>query len=219
MLTLTHVADRLRADIVVKARELNVEPALLQSIIKTEARSSGFQWGIFRGARYKEPIILYECHVAYRVIKAKSGRAEANRLARLHPDIINPYPYYSKHNPYKYGRYSQQHKKLQKCVAVAGYDVAMQAASWGVGQVLGENWKMCGYQSVRGLINDAYGSEKTQLDLMCNYLKGKRGMIEAMQAFDYHKIALLYNGKDYAVNNYHTKIEDAHVAYRKKYGN
>lgn len=218
MISITHVADRLRNDIVDEARKLRVEPALLQAIIKTEARASGFQWGIFKGSKYLEPIILYECHVAYRVIVAKSGLEEANRLAKAHPDIINPKPYYSKKNPYKYGLYANQHKKLQKCVAVAGYDVAMQAASWGIGQVLGENWKMCGYDSVRAFINDAYGSEKTQLTMMCNYLKGKKGMLVAMQEFNYDKIAYLYNGEDYAVNDYHTKIEKAHIAYRKKYG-
>lgn len=213
-----HVADRLRDAIVVEARGLEVQPSLLQAIIKTEARASGFQTGWFGKVKYEEPIILYECHVAYRVAVAKLGAQEANRLYRLHPDIINPYTFASKSNPYKYGKYSEQHAKLQKAVRLLGRTIALQACSWGIGQVLGENWEMCGYSSINELVNDAYGSEMTQLDMMCRYLKNKKGMLGAMRNSDYDNIAFLYNGKNYAQNDYHNKIRKAHVAYRRKYG-
>ena len=208
-----YISEILRPEILEYSKGLGVEPSLLQAIIQTECKyESGFVEGT------KEPIILYECHVAYRLTVKALGKEKADSLARLQPDIINPYPYNTKYNKYKYGLISEQHKKFQKAIDLVGKPIAVQSCSWGIGQIMGENWWNLGYKSIQEFINCMYASEVKQLDAMIRFIKTKKGLLQAIKAKDIKKIALLYNGTQYAKNQYDVKISQYYKQFRGKYG-
>lgn len=209
-----YISEILRPEILEYSKLLSVEPSLLQAIIQTECKhESGFLEGT------KEPIILYECHVAYRLAVNSLGKEKADALVKLRPDIINPYPYRTKYNPRSYGELSKQHKKFQDAIALVGKPIAVQSCSWGIGQIMGENWWSLGYKSIQEFINCMYASESKQLDAMIRFIKTKKGLLQAIKAKDMKKIALLYNGTNYAKNQYDVKINQYYKQFRGKYGN
>lgn len=78
---------------------------------------------------------------------------------------------------------------------------------------MGENYKPL-YKSPQELEKAQNQCELQHLALFRNFLKNKKGMVEAMQKKDWKETAKLYNGKDYEVNNYHTKMEDSYKKFK-----
>ena len=214
------IADKLRPEIVSFSKELGVNPSLLQAIIKAECKfSNGFLYSYDeKGREVKEPVILYECHVAYRLYAKKFGEARAREVANRYPDILNPNPYGSKSNPRKYGKYTEQHARLQRAVALVGRDIALQSCSWGVGQIMGENWDELGYKSLQEFVTAMYDGEVKQLEAMIKFIRTKKGLLDAIKRLDFQKIAYLYNGEGYAKNQYDVKIKQYFNEYRGIYG-
>jgi hypothetical protein len=81
--------------------------------------------------------------------------------------------------------------------------------SWGVGQVMGAHWKWLGYASVDALVREARASVAGQVRLMVRYIE-KAGLRPALAARDWRAFARGYNGPNFAVHGYHTKLERAH---------
>lgn len=84
---------------------------------------------------------------------------------------------------------------------------AQQSCSWGMFQVMGFNYKVCGYATVAEFVS-AMNSESGQLDAFVRYCKKKQGVVAAMRDKDYAKLAELYNGDDYG--DYDRRIEKAY---------
>lgn len=87
-------------------------------------------------------------------------------------------------------------------------DAAIQACSWGKFQVLGENWRACGFRSVQDFLTAACTSERLHLlELFVPFAKTKGSrtygtLVDALKRKNWKYIAILYNGpkywKDYA---------------------
>lgn len=150
--------------------------------------------------------ILFERHVFYRCLVRNRGKVFADTVAKQDPDICDPKPY----GKGGYGKESQQHSKLQRAT-VYDRNSALEGCSWGRFQVLGENWKDCGYPTLQAFINDAF-TEKGQLNILIGYLLGKPAIIKAMLAKNWKEVARLYNGPDYATYKYDVQLSDAYVA-------
>jgi hypothetical protein len=84
---------------------------------------------------------------------------------------------------------------------------ALQSASWGLGQVLGANYKVAGCQSVEQLVEEAHQSEYHQLLHMLKFCQSNR-LIVHLKNKDWHAFARGYNGDGYRANNYHGKLAD-----------
>jgi hypothetical protein len=78
---------------------------------------------------------------------------------------------------------------------------ALQSASWGLGQIMGENFQAAGYASVESLVADMVASEDNHLRAMVRFLSSQ-GMIGPLMSHDWASFARRYNGPDYAGNNY-----------------
>ena len=72
-------------------------------------------------------------------------------------------------------------------------DAALQSASWGLGQIMGFNFKNAGYANAEALVADACGSEAAQLTQFINFLTNT-GIVNYLQAQDWNNVARLYNG-------------------------
>ena len=152
------------------------------------------------------PTILYERHYFSRLTKRKYDA--------LNPDISSP-------NEYKagtakndkgtrfddgnhYGLFSWQYAKLSKAYAL-DQDMAIQSCSWGAFQVMGANYKSCGFNSAHEFAKAMSKSELEHLNAMVAFCKANN-LQNALKTKNWAVIAKTYNGPKYAKNKYDTHL-------------
>jgi hypothetical protein len=167
----------------------------LYAVVMIESRGSGF-------LPTGEPKILFERHVFWRELKAIGidPNEEINQNKELRT-VLDPIAG-------GYGKESIQHDKLQLACTV-DRDCALKSASWGLGQCMGFNWKICGYESLQDFINAMYKDEKSQLEAMVGFIKSNR-LISALNTHSWASFAVKYNGSQYKKNNYDIKLAEAY---------
>ena len=185
--------------------EFGIEPACIRAIFKVEA---GGKSG-FLQADPSKPVTLEEGHIFYKYGKQKG--LDVNSLCISYPTIC--YKSWTKQY-YKTGLAEYARYEL---AASVNQEVAMLATSWGCGQVMGFNYKACGYNTVKAFVNDMYLSEKLQLRAMCMFIKSNTKMFNALKAKDWKTFASCYNGPSYASNKYDSKLAKAYEDYSKIY--
>lgn len=180
------------------ATENGIDYASLRAVIDVEARGSGF----FSNGL---PAILFERHIFWRRLGEIRWFTMRAKIMALHPSVCNPIAG-------GYGRFSEQHDKLE-IAASYNRDVALESASWGLGQVMGYHWRSLGYASLQEFVNAMYHSEAKQLDAMVRFLK-VNGLIGRLNRQDWSGFAYRYNGAGYARNNYDEKLAQAYKKYK-----
>lgn len=165
-------------DIEAAADALGVPRAALVAVLAVEARGTGFDAA-------GRVIILYEPHVYYRQLKVlgpgKLMYAEALGLA---------YPRRGT-KPYPIGQ-DAQYQRLDQAVQI-NREAALRACSFGLGQVLGENYAVAGFESAVAMAAAAKQSEADQLAMMLRFIRTK-GLVPAMQRQDWLAFERGYNG-------------------------
>lgn len=181
-----------------KAKEFGIPVPALKAVMEVECKGSGFNAD-------GSPVILYERHKFYNGLLSINWVTKAKEWHKAYPDICNPVRG-------GYGKQSEQHPKLQRATAL-NREVALESCSWGLGQVMGSNWKSLGYPNLQSFINAMYKDEVSQLDAMCRFIK-VNGLIKYIQASNWDAFAYRYNGPAYKDNNYAVKLDKAN----KKFG-
>ena len=181
--------------------EFGIEPACIRAIFKVEA---GGKSGFLKEDPSK-PVTLEEGHIFYKYGKQKG--LDVNSLCISYPTVC--YKSWTKQY-YKTGLAEYARYEL---AASINTEVAMLATSWGCGQVMGFNYKACGYNTVKAFVNDMYLSEKLQLRAMCMFIKSNSKMFNALRNKDWKTFAYCYNGPSYASNKYDTKLAKAYSDY------
>lgn len=146
--------------------------------------------------------ILFERHVFYQQLSKSKGKAFADTVSKTDPDICNK-------TPGGYGKYSEQHKKLQRAVAIDRKS-ALESASWGAFQVMGYHWESLGYDSIQDFINLMY-SDAGQLSVLVQFLRTNPKIIQAMKSQDWTTAARLYNGPKQ--KGYDARLHEAYVKF------
>lgn len=82
---------------------------------------------------------------------------------------------------------------------------------WGMFQIGGFNYKLCGCKSVPEFVERMSYSELEQLELFAHFIENT-GILKHLKNKDWAKFARAYNGPSYARRGYHTKMANA---YRK----
>lgn len=166
-------------DIVDKAHEACLDPALLLAFRDVEAKSDGF-------LPDGRPVILFERHKFYSYIKNASGKDAALKIFNERPDICNPAAggYYGGLKEYiKYSLASAINK-----------EAASLSTSWGLFQIMGFNYKAASYSDVDGFVTAMQHSEMNQLMAAISFIKHDPELMAAMQAKKFTRIAEIYNG-------------------------
>ena len=83
---------------------------------------------------------------------------------------------------------------------------------WGMFQIGGFNYKLCGCQSVDEFVKRMAFSELEQLQLFALFITNS-GMVESLRKKDWASFARKYNGPSYAKRGYHTKMAKAYAKY------
>ena len=178
------------ADFQRAARDLGVDVASIKAVTEVEAPMGGFNPD-------GTPTILFERHIFH--------RETGGRFSRSHPKISNP-------SPGGYGTVSSQHGRLAEAAAL-DRNAALRSASWGKFQIMGFNHKAAGFPALQAFVNAMYHSEGAQLDAFVNFIKADPAMHAALRDQRWAAFARRYNGPNYAINSYDTKLEAAYKRF------
>jgi hypothetical protein len=178
---------------------LKVPVAAIKAVAQVESKDSGF-------LPTGEPLILFEPHIFWKQLKQRN--IDPNTVVKGNEDIL--YPVWGTK---PYGKYSEQHARLQRAVAI-NRDAALSSASWGKFQIMGFNWQACGCANLQDFISRAYKSEDEHLALFCNYVKTYH-LDDELQHADWAGFARGYNGPLYVKNSYDKKLKTAFDAFSK----
>jgi len=132
----------------------------------------------------RRPQILFERHIFHRLTNGQFDDG----------DISDP-------TPGGYGPTgSHQYDRLAKAVAL-NRSAALQSASWGIGQVMGENFVRAGFPQVDAMVSAMSNSEDDQLLAVGKFLMAT-GLSGPLQAHNWTAFARGYNGPNFAINRY-----------------
>lgn len=92
-------------------------------------------------------------------------------------------------------------------------DAADMGTYWGMFQIGGFNYKLCGCQSVEEMVAKVCESEFSQLQMFAVFIRNS-GMLESLQKKDWATFARKYNGPSYAKRGYHTRMAKEYAKYK-----
>lgn len=170
------------------ARKLGCSVAAIKAVAQVEAPKGGF-------LPSGEPTILFERHVFSRLTDRKYDAQ---------------YPGISNRKPGGYSGGPAEHLRLREA-ALLDRDAALKSASWGKFQIMGFNHAPAGFPILQNFINAMYKDESSQLGAFVNFLRHE-GLAKHLKHLDWARFAEGYNGPNYRINAYDTKMADA---YRK----
>ena len=184
------------------AEALGVEVAAMKAVVEIEAgrEHKGF-WA--KG----KPIINFDLSV-YRQMAARH-KLNLSKYSKSHPLIFN------RPDTRRFG--SQQaavQARLDQAMSIDSV-TAIEGTFWGMFQLGGFNWKLCGLSSPQEFVELMSRSERDQLDLFAIFIQ-KSGLLPALKAKNWSSFARGYNGTNYAARGYHTKLASAYAKYSRK---
>jgi hypothetical protein len=171
------------------ARLLGVDTHTILAITEVETAGCGF-------LADRRPQILFERHIFHRLT---GGRFDA----------ICPGVSASASGGYREAG-ALQYRRLALAMRL-DEEAALRSTSWGLGQTMGFNAGIVGYDGVAPMIADFLRGEGAQLMAIARLCE-KRGLAAALRARDWSAFAHGYNGPNFSANNYDGKLT---AAYRR----
>lgn len=184
------------------AHVLGVPVAAVYAVTEVESRGDGF-------LPTGHPVILFERHIMWRQVRGKYGAARADALTHAFPNLINT-------QAGGYGKTSEQPARMDRAASMIDRECALKSASWGLFQIMGFHWEALGYPTLQAFVNAMYRDEAGQLDAFVRFIKANPNLLTALRAQDWKEFARGYNGKNYAINKYDTKLALAYDKYSKE---
>lgn len=182
------------------SNQLNIPVACIKAIVEVESSGSGFD----KEGNIK---LLFEGHIFYKYLKQNGYNADL--IAQENPDIC--YKKWSdRGNTYTLNQFD----RLKKAIKI-DENIAYMSASYGLFQIMGFNYKLCGFENAKGMYQTFIVSEKNQLIGFCNFIKSNKSMYNSLIKLDWSTFAKLYNGPSYKQNKYDEKLKKAYDKYSK----
>jgi len=179
------------------AKELNIDVPVIMAVADVESAGDGF-------LKDGRPKILFE---AQWFSKFTNGKFNIS-----HPHISSP-----KWDRSLYKGGAREYTRLEEAKKL-DLIAALMSTSWGMFQIMGFNFELCGFDNVIDFVESNYNSTKGQLMSFVSYLK-KRNIHTFLLARDWANFAKFYNGPGYKVNKYDEKLKKAYFKYLESYHN
>lgn len=97
---------------------------------------------------------------------------------------------------------------------------AMEATSWGLGQIMGFHYSRLGYNSVDDMVEDFKKGEYQQVQGIAKFIATSPALFKAIKAHNWHLVAVYYNGAGYEAvaaeynrEPYNISLSKAHAKY------
>lgn len=181
------------ADLAAAAQPFGLTVAHVGALVDVEASGQG------QDPATGLPVIRYEGHQ----FRAKTGGV----FDAFHPSISFKYA-----DRKKYPQPAEQAKRwpvLEKAVALVP-GAALQATSWGLGQVMGFNFAACGFTDVWSFVVAMGSGERAQVSAMLAFLKSK-GLLQHLKDKRWDRLAAGYNGPSYKDFDYDGRLARAYA--------
>ena len=188
-------------DVARAARVLDVDEAAVRAVIQVEAASFGFD-------EKRRPRILFEPHILYRELRGVQ-RADAVDLGLARRTWSEGRKLYGRTMDARYRQLDQ--------ACLINRPAAIKACSWGLGQVMGFNYRVAGFATIEAFVEAMKESEGEHLLAMAAFIKSN-GLDRHLRARDWAAFARGYNGPGYAKNRYDVKLQNAWAVYASKGG-
>ena len=167
------------------------EVACIHAVADVESSGAGF----FNDG---SPKILFEAHSFHNLTKGVYDKE--------YPNISSPV--WNK-ALYKGGIKEYDRLNLAKSLDETA---ALQSASWGKFQIMGSNFKSCGYPNVQQFVTDMYIDESKHLKAFIGFITANN-LVRFLKSKDWTSFAKGYNGPGYAQNQYDIKLKNAYNKY------
>lgn len=183
------------------AEELGVEVAAIKAVIEIEAGKThqGF-WS------EGKPIINFDLSVFKRM--AAKRKINLSRYTNSHSVVFN------RPDIAKYGsQQAAQQARLDRALDIDTV-TAIEGTFWGMFQIGGSNWRLCGTSSPQEFMQLMSRSERDQLELFGEFIT-RAGLLPALKERNWSAFARGYNGPAYASRGYHRRLASAYANYSK----
>lgn len=185
------------------ANRLGIEPALLKAVQIVEAAGRD---GFLSDGR---PQILFEGHIMYKEFHKKFPDRDLAYLCKKFSMV-----FYPKWDKSKYFGGLGEYKRLELAKEI-DEECALKATSWGMFQIMGFNYNLCGCKDVFDFVHKMSESHEKQLELMY-YFMNNSGCLKELKEKDWAGFAKKYNGPGYAQNAYDQKLRNAYENFKNK---
>lgn len=204
------------------AQDLGCEVAVIKTVYKVEANGFGFlDDGKIKGVYDSQDRvkILFEGHRFWKALNKIKGVDIEGFLAkeenRQYKNVL--YKYWDK-KQYKGGsaEWDRMSKAIEVCKKLnVNTSIALDSASYGAFQILGENHDLCGYATSQEMLSDFnLRGEVAQLEAFVKFVKSKN-LVQYLRTKNFAKFAEGYNGTAYRENKYDIKLLTAYKLYSK----
>lgn len=166
------------------ATAITVDLPEVWSVIAVETSGCGYLLD-------RRPKILFERHIFSRLTNGSFDSDD--------PDVSQPSP-----GGYGPGG-AHQYERLESAMLL-DEEAALKSASWGLGQIMGENFKGAGFSNVPDFVAAMVESEDKQLQAMAAFIANS-GMTQSLHDHNWSGFARRYNGPNFAANNYDGKLQ------------
>ncbi len=189
-----HTGPLTEADYQSVAKQLGVEAAAIHAIVAIETGKN------HRGFNPSGSTVI---NFDLPVFKRAAARKGINLAPHAKSTALQSV------NIAKYGdQQAAQHARLEAAMAIDSI-TAIESTFWGMFQIGGFNWKLCGAKSPADFADRMNRSEYDQLLLFANYIRNT-GLLTHLRDKNWAAFARIYNGPSYAARKYHTRMATAY---------
>lgn len=182
-------------DVAQLAHRIAVSEDHFQAFLNVESRSRGYD-------REGRPIILNEPHVFYRNLSG-AERDKAVHIGLAYPKWgTKPYP------PSQDERYAWLRQACE-----INETAALKSCSYGLSQILGENFSMVGYATIQQMVRAFMDDEEEHVEAMMKFILAS-GIADDIRAERWATVARVYNGPGYKKNRYDQKMAAEYAKLR-----
>ena len=190
------------SDIIQASKLINVEPAVIKAILEVETGNRG---GFIPNT--DKPVILFEGHIFWKQLKLKNINPEKYANTNMYKDIV-----YQKWTKQYYEGGIKEYDRLNRAICI-NKEAALMSTSWGLPQIMGFNYKLCGCKNIEEFVFKMSESELSQLKLFIIYIKNNK-LDSYLRNKNWKEFAYHYNGSSYAANKYDIKLKNTYLKYK-----
>lgn len=183
------------------AEMLGVETAAIKAIVDIEAGKQ--HQGFFAPGK---PLVNFDLSMFRQ--QARRNGINLSRYSKSHAVV------FSAPNARRYGSTQAAQQERLRVARTIDNKTGISGAFWGMFQIGGFNWKLCGCSSIDEFAERMSRSERDQLELFANFIKNS-GMLNSLKNKDWSTFARRYNGSSYASRGYHTRMAQAYARHKK----
>lgn len=183
------------------AEQLGVETAAIKAIVDIEAGKQ--HQGFFAPGK---PLVNFDLSMFRQ--QARRNGINLSRYSKSHAVV------FSSPNARRFGSTQAAQQERLRVARTIDNKTGISGAFWGMFQIGGFNWKLCGCSSIEEFAERMSRSERDQLELFANFIKNS-GILNSLKNKDWATFARRYNGPSYASRRYHTRMAQAYARHKK----